>query len=147
MRTNTEGLGIIKRYETCQLKAYLPTPNDVWTIGYGHTEDVKEGDTCTQGQADDWLKSDLASRELQVEKLVTVKLNENEFSALVSLLFNIGYGNLRKSGLLMLLNKGNYNEAAFKFKEYNKQKGIVLNGLTKRRTEESLLFTRRIENV
>ncbi len=53
------GLYLIKSFEQCRLKAFKPTPNDVWTIGWGHTNGVKEGDTCTQEEADSLLTLDL----------------------------------------------------------------------------------------
>lgn len=146
MKTNAAGLALIKKFETCRLKAFRPTPVDVWTIGWGHTEGVKEGDECTQKQADDWLVEDLALAELAVERRVVVPLNENEFSALVSLVYNIGGGAFRKSTLLYFLNKKDYTGAAFEFKKWNKQDGTALNGLTTRRAEEALLFTKRIED-
>lgn len=145
MQTNKEGLEIINSFESCRLAAYLPTLDDKWTIGFGHTEGVKEGDVCTQKEAEDWRQQNLAEAELAVERNVSVALNENEFSALVCLVFNIGRGNFRKSSLLRLLNEGDYNAAAEEFKKWNRQAGKVVKGLTRRRAAEALLFTKRVE--
>ena len=59
MRTSSKGVSLIKSFEGCRLKAYK-CPAGVWTIGYGHTAGVKEGDTITQEQADEYLRNDLA---------------------------------------------------------------------------------------
>ena len=44
MNTSAEGIALIKKFEGCELKAYQCSAG-VWTIGYGHTKDVEEGDT------------------------------------------------------------------------------------------------------
>jgi len=48
---------LLHLFEACRLAAYLDTGR-VWTIGWGHTAGVKEGDTCTAAQADAWLAED-----------------------------------------------------------------------------------------
>lgn len=117
------GLDIIKESELMRLVAYLPTPNDVPTIGWGHTAGVKLGDKCTVQQAAQWLREDCAWAEREVNRLVTVPLNQNQFDALVSLVFNIGSGNFASSTLLRKLNAGDYAGAANEFPRWNKQKG------------------------
>ncbi len=140
MKLGDAGADLIKSFESCRLKAYLPTPDDVWTIGYGHTEGVKEGDTCTQEEADAWFLEDVEWAEDCVNRAVTSQLTQNEFDALVSLCFNIGCGAFGKSTLVKLLNAGDYDAAAHEFGRWNKQRGTVLAGLTRRRTAEEQLF-------
>lgn len=135
--SNTE---LIKYWEELRLEAYLPTPNDVWTIGWGHTKGVKKGDTITVEEAKDFLREDIAWAEAAVNDLVKVKLNQNQFDALVSFVFNVGTTNFKKSTLLKKLNAGDYNGAAEQFPRWNKQKGKVLNGLVKRRADEMQYF-------
>lgn len=142
MIINDAGLNIVKEYEKCRLEAFLPTPNDVPTLGWGHTQGVKLGDSCTQEKADDWLRSDIHRAETCVEQSVLVPLTENEFSALVSLVYNIGVGAFRDSTLLRRLNDERMDDAAEQFLVWNKQKGRVLNGLVRRRQEEKDLFER-----
>ena len=156
MNVSEKGLDLIKRFEGCKLEAYK-CPAGVWTIGYGHTGvDVYAGLKITQQKAEKLLKNDLIIHCNNVEKLVTVPLNQNQFDALVSLEFNIGYGNFSKSTILRLLNSKDYKGAARHFLVENantktpeeKYKGSfvfdnhkkVLTGLVKRRKAEQTLF-------
>lgn len=138
--TSPKGITLIKKHEGCRLRAYL-CPARVWTIGYGHTGDVKAGQTITQAQADALLLRDLAERfEPHVNAMVKVKLSQNQFDALVSLAFNIGVGALRASTLIRKLNAGDYAGAADQFKVWRMGGGKVLPGLVTRRAEEAKLF-------
>lgn len=136
-------INIIKKHEGLRLEAYLPTPNDVWTIGYGHTHTTKQGMKITAGQAESLLRKDILWVEKAVNKLVVVPLTQNQFDALSSIVFNIGEGAFSTSTLLRLLNSKDYEGAANQFPRWNKQKGRVLNGLTKRRQEERQLFLKK----
>lgn len=136
----TKNVNIIKKHEGLRLEAYLPTPNDVWTIGYGHTHTTKQGMKITEDQAEKLLYLDIAWAEEAVKGLVKVPLTQNQFDALVSFVFNVGAGAFAKSTLLRFLNTGDYTNAAAQFLRWNKQKGRILNGLTKRREEERRLF-------
>ena len=133
-------IDIIKKHEGLRLEAYLPTPNDGWTIGYGHTHTTKQGMKITAGQAESLLRKDIIWVEKAVNTLVVVPLTQNQFDALASFVFNVGEGAFSTSTLLRLLNSGDYEGAANQFLRWNKQKGRVLNGLTKRREEERKLF-------
>ena len=130
---------IIKEFEGCKLKAYL-CPAGVWTIGYGHTDGVKEGDEITQQEADRLLASDVDLFTAGVQRLVTSDINRNQLGALTSFAFNVGLGNLRHSTLLRLVNKGDFVGAANQFSRWNKAGGKVLAGLTRRREAERKLF-------
>ena len=130
---------LIKEFEGCKLKAYL-CPAGVWTIGYGHTDGVKEGDEITQQEADRLLASDVDLFTIGVQRLVTSDINRNQLGALTSFAFNVGLGNLRHSTLLRLVNKGDFVGAANQFPRWNKAGGKVLAGLTRRREAERKLF-------
>lgn len=139
MKINDAGLAIIKHFEGLRLHSYR-CPADVWTIGYGATgDDIKEGMEWTLEQCEERLKQDLKRFEDGVTKLVTVQINENQFSALVSFAYNIGLGAFKKSTLLHFINKHNYSVAG-EFAKWNKVGGIPMNGLTKRRAHEAALF-------
>ena len=140
MTTSPSGRALIESFEGYRAEAYLPTPNDVPTIGYGHTHDVRLGDVCTRDQADAFLAEDLSAAELVIECKVTVPLNQNQFDALVSFVFNVGAGNFESSTLLRVLNMGNYSGAADELLRWNKQGGVVLQGLVNRREKERELF-------
>lgn len=140
MNISDAGLNLIKSFEALRLKAYKPTPDDVWTIGYGHTKNVGDGDTCTDGQALNWLREDLGWVESCINKNVKIPLVQNEFDALCSLVFNIGCTAFAGSTLLKLLNNADYDGASAQFGRWNKQEGKELATLTRRREAERELF-------
>ena len=139
MHISKEGVALIKKYEGCELKAYL-CPAGVLTIAYGRTKDVKENDICTYAQAEKWLEEELTEYEDYVKKLVKVSLEQNQFDALVCWTYNLGPTNLKKSTLLKLLNAGDYHTVPNQMKRWNKSNGEVLEGLVRRREAEALLF-------
>jgi lysozyme len=140
MNISDEGLELIKHFEGCELEAYK-CPAGVWTIGYGHTKDVQEGDKWSQDKADFMLQRELEEEyENYVNNFVHVDLNQHQFDALCSWVYNLGSTNLKKSTLLKVLNNGSYNEVPNQIKRWNKANGEVLAGLTRRREAEALLF-------
>ncbi|KUM04892.1 lysozyme [Chromobacterium subtsugae] len=140
MKTNAAGISLIKQFEGVRLTAYQDIVG-VWTIGYGHTgPEVKKGLTITQQQADQLLAADLQTFETGVGKAVTVPLNANQFSALVSFSYNLGLANLQSSTLLRLLNQGDYAGAAAQFPRWDRAGGQVVTGLLRRRQAEQTLF-------
>jgi len=139
VKCSQEGLELIKKFEGCKLKSYK-CPAGVWTIGYGHTEDVKEGDIVSPQEADKLLRADVFKFEEYVADNVTVKLTQNQFDALVTWTFNLGVGNLRNSTMLKKLNNADYTSVPFEMKRWNKAGGKTLDGLVRRRQAESLLF-------
>lgn len=133
MKTSQNGINLIKSFEGCKLSAYL-CPSGVWTIGYGHTAGVKKGQKITQEQAEDFLRQDLYLYENYV-RLTGLKLNQNQFDALVSFTYNCGAGNLSK-----LVKNRSVEEIADALLLYNKGSSGVLQGLIKRRNAERELF-------
>ena len=140
MKIGAAGIALVQSYEKCRLKAYKPTPEDVWTCGWGSTKGVTENTIWTQEEADKAFLKDMEWVEACVNHAVTAQLTQNEFDALCSLCFNIGCPNFGKSTLVKLLNSGDYDAAALEFRRWDKQAGQVLAGLTKRRADESRLF-------
>ena len=136
---NQAGIDLIKEFEGLSLKAYKCMAGK-WTIGYGHTLTTKEGMVITQEQADEILKTDLSYFERKVEKLVTVPLTDNEFSALVCFVFNIGAANFERSTLLKLLNRGWYEQVPAQLMRWNKVNGQVVGGLSRRRSAEAKIW-------
>ena len=94
----------------------------------------------TQQKAEDLLKADLIIHENNVSKLVKIPLNQNQFDALVSFEYNIGYGNFASSTLLKDLNAKNYIKAAGQFERWVYGGGKKLKGLENRRKAEKELF-------
>ena len=137
MKTSSKGVSLIKSFEGCRLKAYK-CPAGVWTIGYGHTAGVKEGDTITQEQADEYLRNDLAKYEKAVLNYDSIyHFNQNQFDALVSFTYNCGVGNLKN---LTQSGKRTLAQISTKLPLYNKAGGVVLRGLQRRRAAEKELF-------
>ena len=139
MRISQEGVNLIKHFEGCRLEAYK-CPAGVWTIGYGHTKGVKEGDAIEQEAAEAFLIEDLESFEQAVTRLVEVPLTQQQFDALVSWIFNLGAGNLAESTLLRKLNNYQYAEVPEQMMRWVRAGGQVLDGLVKRRAAEAALF-------
>ena len=138
MKTSNKGIELIKSFEGCCLNAYK-CPAGIWTIGYGHTFGVKEGQVITQEQAEKYLIEDLTEYELYVME-TGLKLNQNQFDALVSFTCNCGVGNLKK-----LINNRDIPEIADALLLYNKANGKVLTGLVRRREAERALFVQTEE--
>jgi GH24 family phage-related lysozyme (muramidase) len=145
---NEKGLALVKEFEGCQLEAYL-CPAGVWTIGYGHTLSAVPGMLIDETKAEALLREDLRKAEEAVERLVKVPINDNQFSALVSFVFNIGAsvglggepGAFDRSTLLKMLNAGEEAETVVaQFLRWNKAGDEELPGLTRRRHAERALF-------
>lgn len=135
---------LITKWEALRLRAYLPTPHDVPTIGWGHTRGVKMGDEISMAKAKEFLQEDLSWVRDTVRDLVKVPLTAKQRDALYSLIFNIGRTNFANSTVLRRLNARDYTGAAAAFAMWNKQrqngKLVVLKGLTRRRAEETAYF-------
>ena len=137
--TSKEGIALIKKFEGCELTAYHDSVG-VWTIGYGHTKNVCEGDCLTMGEADHMLEEELAEYEGYINNMVKVDLDQNQFDALVGWVYNLGPTNLSQSSLLRELNNKNYQAVPQEIRRWNKAGGKVLQGLIRRREAEALLF-------
>jgi lysozyme len=138
LRMNNAGLEIIEESEGLRLEAY--NLGGQWLIGYGHSRTAKAGMKITQAQAEQLLREDVRASEDAVRALVQVPVNENQFSAMVSLAYNMGPGGFSRSTVLEAVNKGNYKKAADNFRNHNKGGGKVIPHLTERREKERTLF-------
>ena len=135
---NAAGVALVKRWEGCRLTAYL-CPAARWTLGYGHTADVKPGMTITQHQADVILESDLEIYESTVRRLAP-NATENQTAALTSFAFNLGTAALERSTLLKKFLAGDTAGAADEFGKWVFAGGKRLPGLVSRRSAERDLF-------
>ena len=139
MKTSPKGIALIKEFEGLRLKAYK-CPGGVWTIGYGHTAGVKPGMVITETQAEQFLKEDLLVFENAVNNQ-NLSINQNQFDALVSLIYNIGIGNFKKSTLLLKVRiDPRDNSIMDEFLRWVYSKGRVLPGLQRRRLAEVKLY-------
>ena len=137
--SEVHGLELIKDFEGLRLEAYLCSAK-VWTIGYGHTKDVKKGDTCTLEEAEAFLVADVKWVLTAVERTVKVPLTPGQRAAVNSFIFNCGATAFRTSTLLRKLNAGDYKGAADEFPRWNKAGGKVIKGLVRRRASERKVF-------
>tara|TARA_R100000655_G_scaffold1844_1_gene6924 strand:- start:1031 stop:1474 length:444 start_codon:yes stop_codon:yes gene_type:complete len=139
MQISQEGIALIKKFEGCELEAYKCAAG-VWTIGYGSTKGVEEGNTITQEDADNLLLEEMHEYEGYINDMVTVDLQQNEFDSLVSWVFNLGPSNLSSSTLLSRINNKVWDDIPNQIKRWNKAGGQVRQGLVRRREAEALLF-------
>lgn len=147
MRTSDAGLRIVRKWEGLSLSAY-PDPatgGEPYTIGYGLTSsagiiNVKPGMRITQDQADKYLREALVKYENDVKKVLKRQPTQPQFDAMVSLTYNIGIGNFRKSTVLRKFNAGDFAGSADAFLLFVKANGKVMKGLVNRRNDERDLF-------
>lgn len=142
MRTSQKGIDLIKEFEGYSERVYM-CAGGKYTIGYGHTRGVEVGDTCTREQAEKYLREDLRDAEETIEVLITVPLAQNQFDALVSLVYNIGSGNFYDSTIRRLINAngGDMEEYRKAWMMWVKSRNKVLKGLVRRREAEFKLFS------
>jgi lysozyme len=150
MKTSKKGLDIIKKHEGFRNAPYL-CPANVPTIGFGSTyyEDGRRvkltDEPITRKRATQLLKNVLNKFEEEVVHSVSSSVNQNQFDALASFIYNVGGSNFRASTLLKKVNANPEDEnIKVQFSRWNKAtvngKRIALKGLTKRRNEEAYLY-------
>lgn len=141
MEISKQGIDFIKKYEGFKPYAYL-CPANILTIGYGHTKGVRLGQTCTEAEAEQFLKEDLEIAENEVNKIANeVELTQGQYDSLVSFIFNLGAGNFRTSTLRQkVLNNPADSTIRYEFGKWVYVRGKVSSGLQRRRLEESKLY-------
>lgn len=130
---------LVQQAEGLRLAAYR-CPAGVWTIGYGHTGDVREGQRLDARGAEFLLSHDLAQVAAKVEALVRVPLSDNQFAALISFVFNVGEAAFASSTLRRRLNTGDYAAVPTELQRWVYAGGFRLPGLVRRRRAEAQLF-------
>ena len=140
MKISQKGIDLIKKFEGFSSRAYL-CPAGVLTIGYGHTgKGIKRTDIITEEDAQDLLRGDLSWVEEVINEKAKTALTQNQFDALCSLAYNIGASAFSNSALLRLINAGNLAAVPAQFLRWDKARGKVLAGLTRRREAEKKLW-------
>jgi len=148
---------MIKHHEGVRTKPYR-CPALLWTVGVGHVIDpshtavkyeerkslpIPDGwdRVLSMGEVDSILAQDLGRFERGVLRLCPAAIDrQGVFDSLVSFSFNVGLGNLQRSGLRMKTNRGDFDEAADEFLKWTKAAGRVLQGLVKRRKDERSMY-------
>jgi lysozyme len=157
MKVSDAAKAMIKHHEGVRMRPYR-CPALLWTVGVGHVIDPNHAKvpfaerrdlpipdgwdrSLTMDEVDAILAQDLGRFERGVARLCPSAVNhQGRFDALVSFAFNVGLGNLQRSGLRMKHNRGEFNAAADEFMKWSKAGGRVLPGLVKRRQDERALY-------
>ena len=157
MKVSPAALKMVKHHEGVRVKPYR-CPALLWTVGVGHVIDpnhikvpfeerrnlpVPNGwdRVLSMDEVDSILSQDLGRFERGVARLCPASANsQGIFDALVSFSFNVGLGNLQRSGLRMKTNRGEFQDASDEFLKWTKAGGKVLPGLVKRRKDEQRLY-------
>ena len=157
MKVSPAALKMVKHHEGVRVKPYR-CPALLWTVGVGHVIDpnhikvpfeerrnlpVPNGwdRVLSMDEVDSILSQDLGRFERGVARLCPASANsQGIFDALVSFSFNVGLGNLQRSGLRMKTNRGEFQDAAEEFMKWTKAAGRVLPGLVKRRQDERAMY-------
>lgn len=148
MTTSENGISIIKKFEGLVLHAYkdpgskngLPI-----TIGYGSTmykdgTKIKLGDTITQEQAIDLLHWEV-NNKTSVLRGMNLQLNQNQFDAITSFIYNVGIGNFMSSTLLKRIRKDpNDPDIREQFMRWVYNDGKIMEALVNRRKLEADLY-------
>ena len=139
MKISEDGLELIKKFEGCETTAYQDSVG-VWTIGFGHTKGVEEGQTCSIEDAESMLADEMDEYEGYINNMVKVELQQHEFDALVAWVYNLGPTNLSESTMLKVLNGGQFDRVPDEMNRWTRAGGKILEGLVRRRQAESLMF-------
>ena len=139
MKISKDGLELIKKFEGCETTAYQDSVG-VWTIGFGHTKGVEEGQTCSIEDAESMLADEMDEYEGYINNMVKVDLQQHEFDALVAWVYNLGPTNLGESTMLKVLNGGQFERVPDEMNRWTRAGGEILEGLVRRRQAESLMF-------
>jgi len=138
LNISSTGIELIKHFESLRLKAYKD-PVGVWTIGWGHTKNVTEGMVATEKEATAMFFYELEEYQGYIQGL-DIELNQDQFDALVSWVYNLGPSNLISSTMLKRLRSGDFWDVPTQIRRWDKAGGRTLRGLTRRRNAEALLF-------
>lgn len=156
MQPSQKCIDLIKDCEGFRSEAYQDSAG-IWTIGIGTIKypngiPVKQHDQCTLQQAEEWLMHELQSASHSVNNLIfNIPINQNQFDALVSFVYNLGAFALSNSTLYRKARQNPNDETIYK---YNPQdlprsceflkwitvKGITIKGLVNRRKKEADLY-------
>jgi lysozyme len=146
MTYSPAAIDLIKQFESLRLDAYL-CPAGVWTIGWGHTDGVREGLRITEDLAEEFLRKDVDLVDRGLSRVIHAPLTQGQRDALVSLCFNLRGGAIRLPSiapkLVAKINEGDYAGAADELLDIDRANGQVMPGLVRRRAAERVLFVAR----
>lgn len=132
---------LIREFEGLALKAYK-CPAGIWTIGYGHTEDVVPGLVISKEQAEEFLLEDLRNKQDVMAEMIHVPVTEGQFIALLSFYFNVRLSSIRSGNVWKLMNAGKTRAAGELMLQYVDKGSSFENGLRRRREAEHRYFVK-----
>lgn len=133
------GAGTISFYEGKVNKVYVD-PVGILTSCFGHTDpELKKGQTFTDDECFEQLAIDLVEHDKGMMRYIRVPLSDKEHAAYLSFTYNLGVNAFASSTLLKKLNKEDRVGACNELLRWDKAKGKILAGLTKRRQDENKL--------
>jgi len=141
MIISQKGLDLIKKFEGFSDKEYI-CPAGKATIGYGHVILASESfeEPMTRLEAENLLKKDLEPRQKSLNGFLKVNISQNQFDALMCIIYNIGVGNFQKSTLLKFINDRLFDKVPDQFRRWSYVNGKISKGLANRREEEIKLW-------
>jgi lysozyme len=138
MMPSEEIMHFVREQEGVRLEPYRDIAGN-WTVGYGHRCDATQG-AITLEEAEAFLQKDLTKAAQGVNDLIKVELNQRQFDALVSLLFNLGISGINRTHFLHFLQNSNFLEAAALWSQFCHSGNHVSSDLLSRRLLEVRLF-------
>lgn len=138
-------VGLVAQFEGTRFAAY-PDPatrGAPWTICEGHTRGVKQGDTATRAQCDEYLRQDLAEANDAIDRCITAPLSVKQRAALISAVVNAGPPLVCGSTLQRKANAGDQAGMCAELSRWTWAAGRQLPGLVRRRAEERSLCEQR----
>lgn len=142
MTPSPDLLAFVEGWEGLRTKAYRDG-GGVWTIGIGRTKGVRPGDTCTEALARIWFADEMAQYAAELLGYMKRTPAQRQFDALLSLGYNAGIAPPRgigRAGIMALFNAGQDADCADRFLAWNKDGGVEVEGLTKRRRAERDIY-------
>lgn len=136
---------LLEQLEGLKLKAYLDSAGiatiGIGTIRYPDGTQVRMGETCTKEQAYEWAKYDAEKKAVKLNQLIS-NITQNQFDALLLLMYNIGVGALADSTVLKRIKKGGDVREAWMMWNKARVNGKLqeVKGLTNRRIKELDLY-------
>ena len=125
----------IASWEGFSSKAYQDIVG-IWTIGFGTTENVKQGQNLDPVKALQRKLTDVQKFEGALKQCIKVPLHQHEYDAYLSLAYNIGPTAFCNSTLVRRLNQEQYDLACREILRWDKAGGKPVRGLTLRREAE-----------
>ncbi len=147
LQVSRKGIDLIQSFEGFRAKAAALKAGG-WTVGFGHKTTARDGMVVNRDQAEELLRWDIAPIEDAIRQNVFAPLNQNQFDALASFVFNIGIDEFKSSEVLKHLNQGEFISAAIELAAWRRAhingQQIVIDALVRRRTQEAALFLETI---